>query len=65
MIIFLIVYILGVIATLWASYYSLESGKEVSLFDLVFTVILSLFSWAAFIVVILFMYGSKTVFKKK
>ena len=65
MVIFLIVYILGVIVTLWASYHNLESGTEVSLFDLLFTVILSLFSWIAFIVVILLTYGGKTVFKKK
>ena len=63
--IFPIVYILGVIATLWASYRSLESGEKVSLFALVFTVILSLFSWAAFIILILGVYGDKTVFKKK
>lgn len=65
MVIFLIVYILGVIVTLWASYHNLESGTEVSLFDLLFTVLLSLFSWIAFIVEILLTYGGKTVFKKK
>ena len=65
MVIFLIIYISGIIATLWVSYHNLESGEEVSLLDLLFIVILSLFSWVAFIVTILLIYGDKIVFKKK
>ena len=65
MIIFLIIYALGIIAALWTYYYSLKSGEEVSLFDLLFIVLLSLFSWVAFIVTILLIYGDKIVFKKK
>lgn len=65
MIIFWIIYISGIIATLWVSYHNMESGEEVSLLDLSFIVILSLFSWVAFIVTILLIYGDKIIFKKK
>lgn len=65
MIIFLIIYILGIIATLWAYYYKLESGEEVSLLDLSFTIMTSLFSWVTFIILMLETHGDEVVFKKK
>ena len=65
MIIFLIIYILGIIATLWAYYYNLKSGEEVSLYEIVFALTSSLFSWITFIILILVIYGDGVVFKKK
>ena len=65
MITFLIIYILGIIATLWAYYYSLESGAEISVTELSVCIATSLFSWITFIVLILAIYGDKIVFTKK
>ena len=65
MIIFLIIYILGIIATLWAYYYNLKSGEEVDLLELSFSIASSLFSWVTFIILILVIYGDKVVFTKK
>ncbi len=65
MIVLLIVYILGIIATLWAYYYSLESGEEIDLLELSFSIASSLFSWVTFIILILVVYGDKIVFTKK
>lgn len=65
MIIFLIVYIIGIIATLWAYYYSLKSGEEVELFQLTFFIFSSLFSWITFVIVIIAIYGDEIVFTKK
>lgn len=65
MIIFLIIYILGIIATLWAYYYKLESGEEVSLLDLSFTIMTSLLSWFTFVLLIISIHGDEVVFKKK
>lgn len=65
MITFLIIYILGIIATLWNYYHSLKSGTEISLSELLVIIIVSLFSWFSFVISIIILYGDKTVFKKK
>ena len=65
MVTFLIIYILGIIATLWTYYYNLDSGYEVSLSELIYVMIGSLFSWVAFIILIIVINEDKTVFKKK
>lgn len=65
MIIFLIIYILGIIASLWLGYYSLESGEEVSIGDLMVAIITSLCSWITFIILISVAYGDEVVFIKK
>lgn len=65
MITFLIIYILGIIATLWTYYYNLESGYEVSLSELICIMIGSLFSWITFVILIISINENKTVFKKK
>lgn len=65
MIIFWIIYISGIIATLLAFYHTLEVGEEVSLLGLFFVLAGSLFSWATFCVLILVVHGDKIVFKKK
>lgn len=62
---FLIIYILGIIATLWIYYHNLDSGDEITLAELLFLIIGSLFSWLAFVILILSIYGDDTVFKKK
>lgn len=61
----LLIYILGIIATLWIWYYNLDNGTKITLFDLSFVILISIFSWIAFIVIIIMEYGDKTVFKKK
>ncbi len=65
MITFLIIYILGIIATLWIFYHSLGSGEKVTLCDLLIIIMTSILSWIAFIVGIIMVYGDKTIFKKK
>lgn len=65
MIIFLIIYVLGIIATLWTYYYKLKSGHEISLSELLLIIIGSLFSWSAFVALIVLEFGDKTVFIKK
>lgn len=65
MITFLIIYILGIIATLWTYYYNLSSGSEISLSELLFIIICSSFSWLAFVILILLIHGDDTIFKKK
>ena len=65
MVTFLIIYILGIIATLLTYYYNLDSGYEVSLSELIYVMIGSLFSWIAFAILIISINKNKTVFKKK
>lgn len=65
MVIFWIIYISGIIATLWTYYHTLEVGEEVSLLGLSFVLVSSLFSWGTFFIIILVVYGDKIVFKKK
>jgi hypothetical protein len=65
MITFWIIYIIGIIATLWTYYYNLESGYEVSLPELLCIIIGSLFSWFAFVILIISLYRDEIVFKKK
>lgn len=65
MIIFWIIYILGVIAALLLMYYKLDKGYIIKVIDLCVAITLSIFSWAAFLVVALFVYGEKEVFEKK
>lgn len=65
MIIFWIIYILGMIATIWTYYHNLDSGTEISLSELMFIIIGCLFSWFAFVILILSIYGDETIFKKK
>ena len=65
MITFWIIYILGIIATLWTYYHNLSSGSEISLSELLMIIIGSLFSWIGFVILIISIYGDDTVFKKK
>lgn len=61
----LLIYILGIIATLYFIYHTTDNGTEVTLIELSFIILVSGFSWLAFIIAILIIYGDKTVFKKK
>lgn len=61
----LLIYILGIIATLWFGYYSLDRGSEITLSELSATILMSVFSWVAFFILIMVIYGDKTVLKKK
>jgi len=65
MVIFLIIYILGIIAALWAYYYNLKSGEEVSLLDLSFAIVTSLLSWFTFVLLIILTHEDEIVFTKK
>lgn len=60
--IYILIYVIGIIATLWVIYRSMDSGDE---FTLIEFLIFCVFSWLAFIIVIMLKYGDKTVFKKK
>lgn len=59
------IYILGIIATLYVIYHTTDSGTEFTLIELSFIILVSGFSWLAFIIAILLIYGDKTVLKKK
>lgn len=61
----LIIYLSGIIAAVILFYLSLEKGYKVTIFDLVFGILISLFSWAAFIIFLLIVYNDKVVFIKK
>lgn len=65
MIVFFTIYILGIITSLYFLYYSMEKGDELSLSEFFLCIIGSLFSWLAFLVIILAKYGDEIVFKKK
>jgi hypothetical protein len=43
----------------------MEKGEEVTLAEIMFFIVASLFSWLAFLIVILAEYGDNIVFKKK
>lgn len=59
------IYILGIIATLYVIYHTTDSGTEFTLIELSFIILGSGFSWLAFIIAILIIYGDTTVFEKK
>lgn len=61
----LVIYLSGIVAAVILFYLSLEKGYKVTIFDLVFGILISLFSWAAFIIFLLIVYNDKVVFIKK
>jgi hypothetical protein len=65
MIIFLIIYVLGIIATLLTYYHNLRSGYEVSLSELSLFIMDSLLSWIAFFILLMVIYGDEIIFTKK
>lgn len=65
MIYIFLIYILGIIATQWIWYHNLDRGSEITLSDLSIDILMSVFSWVSFFILIMIIYGDKTVFKKK
>jgi hypothetical protein len=65
MIIFWIIYILGIIATLYFLYYNLNNGDVVTVSGLTLAVLMSLFSWITFFIILIIIYGDETIFTKK
>lgn len=61
----LIIYLSGIIATAIICYLGLEKGCKVTVLDLLFGFLFSLFSWVAFITILFIIYGDKEVFTKK
>lgn len=64
MIYIFLIYILGIIAALWIWYHDLDRGTEITLSELSFVILMCVFSWVAFIILIMIIYGDKTVLKK-
>lgn len=65
MILFFTIYILGIILSLYLMYHSMEKGDELNLSEFLLCITGSLFSWIAFLVVIIARYGDDIVFRKK
>lgn len=65
MIIFWIIYILGVIIILYFLYYNLDKGDVVTVTDLMLAMLMSLCSWIALFIILPIIYGDKIVFTKK
>ena len=65
MIYIFLIYILGIIATLCTWYHVLDSGTKITLSDLTFAILMSVFSWITFFMLIIIVYGNTTIFEKK
>ena len=65
MILFWTIYLLGVVATILLLYYSLEHGLEITVGDIVFALIISMFSWLTFVICFVIFFADYVVFTKK
>ena len=65
MTLFWIIYILGVVATVLLFYFTLEKGTKVTVMDIAFILVISIFSLVSFIISLLFIYSDEIVFTKK
>lgn len=63
--IFLIIYLLGYIATAVQFYRALNKGEEVMVLELVMAILICAFSWFSFFTILVIMYSNKVVFTKK
>ena len=63
--IYVLIYLLGIIATLWTWYHTLDRGTKITLSDLTFAILMSLFSWLTFFILTIIVYGDTTIFEKK
>ena len=61
---FLLIYEIGIIATLWIDFYKLDSGTETTLLESLFAIIRCASSWLGFIIVIMIIYGDKRYLKR-
>lgn len=65
MILFWIIYLLGVFATMLLLYYSLEHGEKITIGDIAFALVISVCSWLAFIIAFIIFFANYVVFTKK
>lgn len=65
MIIFLVIYIFGIVASLILFYRDLDEGDEVTLEMLCKAVVFSFLSWVGFVFCILYINSDKVIFIKK
>ena len=65
MILFLVIYLLGVVATVLLMYCSLEHGWKITVGDIVCTLMISIFSWLSFVIVLFMCFSDHVVFTKK
>ena len=65
MILFWIIYLLGVVATVLLLYYGLEHGEEITIGDIAFALVISVCSWLAFIIAFIIFFADYVVFTKK
>jgi len=63
--IFLIIYLIGCIATAVQLYCTLDKGDKVNVGELIVTIIISACSWISFLLFLVIMYCDKVVFTKK
>ena len=59
MILFWIIYLLGVFATVLLLYCSLEHGEEITIGDIAFALVISVCSWLAFIIAFIIMLAKR------
>lgn len=64
-IILLVVYLLGVVATIVGMYCDLEKGERVTVNQMLFNLLISSFSWIGFIFFCVVAYGNRVIFTKK
>jgi energy-converting hydrogenase Eha subunit B len=64
-VLYIILYILGVVATMATIYCSLDKGYVITLSDLTVAVIISLTSWLGFAASFLMFFGNIKIFIKK
>lgn len=63
--ILLIIYLLGIVASLILMYRSLGKGDRVTVGDIILALIYSLSSWVGFIILICMLFSNYVVFTKK
>lgn len=63
--ILLIIYLLGIVASLILMYCSLGKGDRVTVGDIILALIYSLSSWVGFIILICMLFSNYVVFTKK
>lgn len=65
MILFWIIYLLGVVATVLLLYCSLGHGVKITIGDTVLALVISVFSWLAFVFILIMFFADYVVFIKK
>ena len=65
MTLFLIIYLLGIVATILLIYCSLEHGSKITIGDIMSALVISGFSWLAFVTGLIIFFADYVVFIKK